>query len=194
MDTAWPTGRLRLHPDVVLLVAWRSLRLRLARSLLTALTIATSSAFLTYLLTAPRRNDAADRQAWALLVALSLVVSAAGVWNAMLTSVTQRYREIGTMKCLGALDRFVLLSVLAEAALLGAAGSVAGLLAGGVLGIGLAALEFGRAWAAHMSLGGLGLKAAVVLTTGMALTTLGAIIPASVASRMPPMEAMRGEK
>lgn len=194
MNSVWNTGRLTLHPDVVLSVAWRSLRLRVARSLLTALTIATSSAFLVYLLLAPRRPDAADRQGWTLLMTLSLVVSAAGVWNAMLMSVSQRYREIGTMKCLGALDRFVLLSVLVEAALLGAAGSIAGLLTGGLLSIGLAMAEFGPTWATHLSLGGLGSKIAIVLTVAMALTTLGAAVPAWIASRMPPMEAMRGEK
>jgi predicted lysophospholipase L1 biosynthesis ABC-type transport system permease subunit len=194
MSANWEIGELKLRLDVVAAMALSSLRLRVTRAVLTLLTIATSSAFLMYLLTAPRRDDLADRQGWLLLVVLALVVSAAGVLNTMLMSVSQRYREIGTMKCLGALDRFVLLSVLLEAAILGALGGVLGVMAGFALGSGLAAVEFGAACWAHMNLAGLLTKALCVLAAGIGLTILGAAVPAWIASRMPPMEAMRGEK
>jgi cell division protein FtsX len=72
----------------------------------------------------------AEQQSWYLMMGLAMVVSVAGVLNALLMSVTQRYREIGTMKCLGALDGFILLSVLLEAAILGVTGAVLGVLAG----------------------------------------------------------------
>ena len=194
MNAEWDIGRLKLRLDAVAGMALSSLKLRVTRSLLTMLTIATSSAFLMYLLTAPRHGDAADQQGWRLLVALSLVVSAAGVLNTMLMSVSQRYREIGTMKCLGALDQFVLLSVLFEAAVLGAVGGAAGTVAGFVLSVILSGAEFGRDCLQHLSLTGIGWKVLFVMGAGMALTTLGAAVPAWIASRMPPMEAMRGEK
>jgi ABC-type antimicrobial peptide transport system permease subunit len=109
-------------------------------------------------------------------------------------SVTQRYREIGTMKCLGALDTFILLSVLLEAAILGLAGA----LAGAVLGLGISILlsmaDHGASVFQHMALDGLAGKFLFVFLVGMLLTTLGALFPAIIASKMPPMDAMRGEK
>ena len=59
-----------------------------------------------------------ERDSWILMLTLCLLVCAAGVMNTMLMSVSQRYREIGTIKCLGALDSFVLLSVVAESGII----------------------------------------------------------------------------
>jgi ABC-type lipoprotein release transport system permease subunit len=190
----WEIGHLKLRPVVVLAVAVSSLRLRFVRSLLTVLTIATSTAFMMYLLTMAQGAEETDRQSWILMMVLSLVVSAAGVLNTMLMSVTQRYREIGTMKCLGALDSFVLLSVLLEAGMLGLGGAVIGVAAGLILSILLAMADHGMAFAGFMRLGALPLKVLFVFFVGMALTTVGASLPAWIASKMPPMDAMRGEK
>jgi ABC-type antimicrobial peptide transport system permease subunit len=190
----WELGSLRLRPDVVLAMAVSSLKLRVARSMLTLLTISTSSAFMMYLLTMPRKGDAVEQQSWYLMMALSLVVSAAGVLNTMLMAVTQRYREIGTMKCLGALDSFVLLSVLLEAAILGLAGAVLGVIMGLVISTLLGLSDYGLSCFQHMRMGGLGLKILFVFLAGMMLTTFGAAVPAYIASKMPPMDAMRGEK
>ena len=52
------------------------------------------------------------KQLW--LVSMSLIVCVVGIANAMLMSVTERFREIGTMKCLGALDGFVVRLFLLE--------------------------------------------------------------------------------
>ena len=51
------------------------------------------------------------------LVAVALVVSVVGITNAMLISVYERYREIGTMKCIGALDQHILMLFLVESIL-----------------------------------------------------------------------------
>ncbi len=190
----WEIGRLKLRPAVVLAVSLSSLRLRFVRSLLTVLTIATSTAFMMYLLTMAQGGEETDRQSWVLMMGLSLVVSAAGVLNTMLMSVTQRYREIGTMKCLGALDSFVLLSVLLEAGMLGLGGAMIGVVAGLLLSALLAMTDHGWAFAGFLRLGALPLKVLFVFFVGMALTTLGASLPAWIASKMPPMDAMRGEK
>lgn len=194
MPDPWKIGFLKLRRDVVVSIAWSSLRQRFTRSILTVLTIATAAGFLMYLLTLPAGKDPADRQRWLLMLSLAVVVSAAGVLNTMLMTVTQRYREIGTMKCLGALDSFILLSVLTEAAILGAAGAAIGVVAGLILSAGLAAADHGAAALSSLSLHALPLKILAVLAGGMALTTLGAAAPAWIASRMPPMDAMRGEK
>lgn len=190
----WDIGTLKLRPSVVLAMSISSLRLRITRSLLTMLTIATSAAFMMFLLTMARSGDATDQQSWVLMMALSLVVSAAGVLNTMLMSVTQRYREIGTMKCLGALDSFVLLSVLLEAAILGLIGAIGGVAIGAAMSVALAAADHGAACLSVVRMDGLLWKTLAVFGVGMALTTFGASVPAWIASKMPPMDAMRGEK
>jgi len=194
--TEWEIGKLHLRPALVWAMALSSLKVRLARAMLTTLTIATATAFMMYLLTMARKEDAAatDRQSWTLMLVLSLVVASAGVLNAMLMSVAQRYREIGTMKCLGALDSLVFSSVLLEAAMLGLVGAAVGVVAGTVIAVVMRLVEFGAGVLARMSPALWPLHVLGVFLVGMALTTIGAAIPAWVASRMAPVEAMRGEK
>ncbi len=190
----WEVGSLKLVPEVVISLAVSSLKQRISRALLTLLTITTATSFMMYLLTMPRNEDPVEMQSWRLMMILSLVVSGAGVLNTMLMSVTQRYREIGTMKCLGALDSFILYSVLLEAAILGLAGALAGAVVGFLISILLALADHGSAVFGAMALDGMFLKFLFVFGIGMLLTTLGAFVPAVIAARMPPMEAMRGEK
>jgi putative ABC transport system permease protein len=64
------------------------------------------------------------------LVIMSLIVCVVGIANAMLMSVTERFREIGTMKCLGALDRFVVELFLLESGFQGLSGAILGSLIG----------------------------------------------------------------
>ena len=67
-------------------------------------------------------------QYWLMFVAL--VVSVVGITNAMLIAVYERYREIGTMKCIGALDRHILLLFLVESLIQGAIGGAVGFVVG----------------------------------------------------------------
>src|SRR5262245_43736663 len=71
---------------------------------------------------------AKDRQLW--LVSLSLIVCTVGIANSMLMSVTERFKEIGTMKCLGAMDGFIVKLFLLEAGFLGMVASVLGWIVG----------------------------------------------------------------
>lgn len=191
----WELSHLTLRPRLVWSMALSSLRLRLGQTLLTLLTIATCTAFLIYLLTMPgAADDPSEKDSRSLMLILALLVSGAGVLNTMLMSVTRRYREIGTMKCLGALDSFVLWSVLLEAAALGLCGAAVGVIAGLAITLGLALIEHGRSALDFLQLGHLPLKLLFAFAIGLSLTTLGALVPAWIASRMPPMEAMRGEK
>jgi hypothetical protein len=56
------------------------------------------------------------------LMSLALLVAFVGILNAMLMSVTERFREIGTMKCLGALDSFIIKLFLIESLFQGGVG------------------------------------------------------------------------
>ena len=190
----WEIGHLKLRMEVVWSMAVSSLRVRLFRSFLTCLTITVATSFMMYLLTMPRQSEPSEQQSWYLMLTLALIVAAAGVLNAMLMSVSQRYREIGTIKCLGALDSMVLYSVLLEAAMLGLVGAVAGVVVGGIISVLLGLVQHGGEAFAQLETSGLLLKVLFVFFVGMALTTLGASIPAWVAAKMPPVEAMRGEK
>ena len=67
-------------------------------------------------------------QYWLMFVAL--IVSVVGITNAMLIAVYERYKEIGTMKCLGAMDRHILLLFLVESLIQGTLGGMAGFLVG----------------------------------------------------------------
>ena len=82
-----------------------------------------------------QRIGTSAKQQW--IVFLSLLVCIVGIINAQLMSVTERFREIGTMKCLGALDRFVVRLFILEALMQGLAGSIAG----SILGLMAAALS-----------------------------------------------------
>jgi len=137
------------------------------------------------------------------LVGLSLLVCVVGITNAMLMSVTERFREIGTMKCLGALDRFVVKLFLIESSLQGMAGSLAGVLIGFLLAFARALFMFhvrdpqtGQGyWLALDFFPGFGIlvSAAVALVAGMVLSVVAAVYPAIRAARMEPVQAMRAE-
>ena len=127
------------------------------------------------------------------LVALALLVAFVGVLNAMLMSVTERFREIGTMMCLGALDGFIVKLFLIESLFQGVAGTAVGVLAGVALsGANLSTRYGGYAWrnAPWPAIAGCVLACGGI---GIVLTVAGAVYPAWSAARMQPIEAMRVE-
>lgn len=133
--------------------------------------------------------DLPTRTRW--LVLVSFLVCAIGVVNAMMMSVAERFTEIATMKCLGALDGFLLKMFFYEAMIQGFIGGLVGVALGVVLAVlrGLAALG-------PMVLGSIPFAdvlsaAGLSLLAGIVLGAVAAIGPAWTAARLPPMEAMR---
>jgi hypothetical protein len=126
------------------------------------------------------------------LLALSFLVCVVGVANAMLMSVTERFSEIATMKCLGAMDRFVMMMFVFEAVIQGFVGGVIGIVVGVLLAALRAGVELGGlAFGAFGAVFGLGLAVLGSLAVGVLLAALAAVGPAWVAARLSPMEAMR---
>lgn len=127
------------------------------------------------------------------LVGMSLLVCMVGITNSMLMAVTERFKEIGTMKCLGALDSFVVLLLVLESSLLGICASGLGWLLGFVSMVLLAGFTKGWDVVATMNpwlvLGSLG----VCVVAGMVLTLVATILPAMQAARMPAAMALRSE-
>lgn len=132
----------------------------------------------------------AARQTW--LVVMSLMVSAVGITNSMLMSVTERFREIGTMKCLGALDEFIVRLFLIESVVLGFLGSLVGALVGhGVMLLVYVAKQSGVA--AMMNWGEMLMYIVIALGIGVVLSLVAAVPPAMRAARMPPAAALATE-
>lgn len=132
------------------------------------------------------------KQRW--LVILSLLVCVVGIVNAQLMAVTERFREIGTMKCLGALDRFILRLFILEAGIQGLAGAGAGALVGAVFSLLNGWLRFGAVALASVSWVELLFSIGMATVVGCLLSLLGVLYPALVAARMQPVEAMRVEQ
>jgi hypothetical protein len=194
-------------------MAWQNLRLRPARTALTVLSILAAVGFVLFVLASSHLRDAAEkatavalarpaeeaqapagggRLVW--VVAVSLCACTVGIVNAMLMSITERYREIGTLKCLGALDAFVLKLFLLESVFQGLVGSAAGVVVGLGMALGATALAYRDQVAAAFSRAPwptVALDVALAVGIGLVLSVLGALYPAYVAARMQPVDAMR---
>jgi ABC-type lipoprotein release transport system permease subunit len=138
-----------------------------------------------------RLQEERSKQTW--LISLSLLVCVVGIANAMLMSVTERFREIGTMKCLGALDSFIVKLFLLESTFQGLAGTSAGIIIGFALTLGLALLDYGGYAFTYFPLGGIAESAGYALVVGTLLSLIGAMLPAYRAAKMEPVEAMRSD-
>jgi hypothetical protein len=126
------------------------------------------------------------------IVAIAVLVTVISISNALLMSVTERFREIGTMKCLGALSSFIRQVFFLESALIGLVGSIAGALFGLLFALVLYGFSFG--WGLVFgSLPVAGLVSAFFICTvgGVIAAVVAAIYPASFASRMVPATALR---
>ena len=137
-------------------------------------------------------RQARFRSIW--IVVISLLVTVIGISNAMLMSVTERFREIGTMKCLGALSAFIRRIFLLESSLMGFVGGVMGGVCGWLFAYVVYALTYGWGLAGVAVVGHAGRLAGyfgICLVGGVVLSVIAALYPAHVASRMVPAHALR---
>ena len=131
------------------------------------------------------------RTMWLLVV--SFVVCIVGIANAMLMSVTERFREIATMKCLGATDGFIMINFILESIMQGVAGSAVGAILGLLLGALRGWARFGQIALSNLPVVDLLSAAALSFGIGVLISAMAAVYPARVAAKLAPMEAMRIE-
>ncbi len=127
------------------------------------------------------------------LVIISFVVCMVGIANAMLMAITERFREIATMKCLGATDGYILTQFLMEAGMQGVAGGLLGMVFGVLLALSMDGYAYGGHLFTCLPVVGLLTCAGLCIVAGFVLATLASIYPSWMASRMAPMDAMRIE-
>jgi len=202
----------------VLRISFNSVRVRLFRSLITTMTLALAVSFVAYTWAGyeilngvwPHADEslrqsilgagyepvdgnfgsgAKDR--W--LAFLSLLVCVVGIVNAQLMSVTERFREIGTFKCLGALNTFVVRIFVLEAIYQGFMGGFAGSLAGILVTSASLVVKFGWRVVLDYPLASVALTCLETTLLAVLLSLLGVIYPALVAARMQPAVALRAE-
>lgn len=120
------------------------------------------------------------------IAAISLLVGGIGIMNIMMVSVTERTREIGIRKALGARTKDIMIQFLTESALMSACGGIIGV----ILGLSL------------VKVGGILLQMTVVVNPGVVILAVGfsalvgiffGLYPASKAAKADPIEALRFE-
>jgi putative ABC transport system permease protein len=120
---------------------------------------------------------------------LSLLVGGINIMNIMLVTVTERTREIGIRRAVGATPRSIILQFLLESALISLAGAVVGVVGGIALAYGLAEIlksVLGH-WTFQIVPWSIGVGLALSMLTGVAF----GLFPAWRASRLDPVTALR---
>lgn len=126
------------------------------------------------------------------IAAISLVVGGIGIMNIMFVTVTERTREIGLRKALGATNRDILTQFLVESAIITTIGGIVGVILGGLfLLLAYIGVAYGAGidWPFRLPLSAV----AIAVSVSMGIGILFGVYPARKAARKNPIDALRYE-
>jgi ABC-type lipoprotein release transport system permease subunit len=191
-------GKIKLPISEAFLISIEQIRKRFTRSIIMIASIALGIAFMTHInLTnvivnaymAEVGTTVEAYQFWLLII--SAFVCCVGLINSTLIAVYERYTEIGTMKCLGALDLHILELFIIEAFLLGFFGGIIGFIIGIVTATSSSILQLGFEVLLNFPIIDI-LKYLGLTTILSIILSIGStILPAFRAAKLKPVEALR---
>ncbi|MHA1710951.1 MAG: ABC transporter permease [Candidatus Freyarchaeota archaeon] len=130
-------------------------------------------------------------QQW--LVYISLLVCMVSITNSMLIAVYERYKEIGIMKCLGALDRHIFMLFLVESVVLGLVGGAIGFAAGTTMAFIAQSLQLGLEVLSKVPGYHILSSFGASLLLSISLSVIATLYPAYKAAKSNPVEALQFE-
>jgi len=206
-------GKISLPFSEAFRIALEDIRRRFVRMVITAASVILAVGFMDALLVLAAVGTIVGGQAASLkpfqlwILFISLLVCVVGIMNSMLIAVAERTREIGTWKCLGALDRHVLLLFLIEAMLIGFAGGIVGWVIGLITAfvyglqptIGISEILQALLTPGSIAVPGFSALPSIIamlvlsMLIAISLSLIGTLYPAYRAAKLNPAEALRYE-
>ncbi|MCL1856003.1 MAG: ABC transporter permease [Clostridia bacterium] len=123
----------------------------------------------------------------AAIAGVSLLVGGIGIMNIMLVSVTERTREIGVRKAIGAERRSIIAQFLVETSMVSGLGGLVGVIVGVIVTMAYVKIEHDKVFYPHVNI------MALAFCISVALGILFGLYPAVKASRLQPVDALRNE-
>lgn len=144
-----------------------------------------------------QKQERAQQGQLAVIGFISLIVSAIGIANTMMTGVLERRREIGVMKVVGVATRKIRYMFLAEAAIIGLIGGLAGIFLAHILGYIISTGSEETIFLGMYFSGGMKMIIPLwldIASMGVAIGVgiIAGIFPSNKATKMSPLEALRG--
>ena len=191
-------GKIKLPISEAFLISIEQIRTRFQRSMIMVASIGLGIAFMTHLtMTNVIFNAYMEEvgttveayQFWLLII--SAFVCCVGLINSTLIGVYERYIEIGTMKCLGALDQHILALFIIEAFLLGLFGGIIGFIIGTITATTSSIFQLGFAVLQKIPIVDVFKYLGLTTIISIMLSVSSTILPALRAAKLKPVEALR---
>jgi len=193
------TKKVWLSLEETLDLSLKNIRRRPTKTAYNIATIVLGTSFLTFLTLASivfrRYTEAAISieayQYW--LAFISLLLCVISITNSMAISVLERYKEIGIMKCMGALDRHILLLFFTESTIMSLAGGILGFLSGSMIAMVTYGLQLGFDVVSKISPFELLSCFALSVIVAFVISISATVYPAYKAAKARPSEAFKVE-